>query len=102
MENHSAPLLEETCWSKVKDKVKQVNPYFAGMIDKIKPGKLPLYIARYPFGTTILNENNFYLPYNDKLLSIQDPQIPPELKAALDYNSGSVPLAIGLHNSVEL
>lgn len=100
------PTLDAIKWKSIRDVVHKINPDFAKIIDNLDVSDdFILYKARYPFGSMIIDVNKFYLPYNDKLVPLDDPQIPEELKKLLGYNSyntGSLPLGICLNRSVEL
>lgn len=97
------PKLEKIRWEDIRERVLYKNPLFAKFIDKIEPdSNFPLYIAKYPFGSTILDEGRFRLPFNHELIDIEDPLCPKNLQTELGYNVGSVPIGFILNNSVEL
>lgn len=97
------PTLEEVKWKDVREAVRKVNPEFAEIIDKINPGnKFVLYKARYPFGSYIIDSDQFYLPNEGKLIPLTDPRIPKKVQLDLGYNDTGIPLGINLTHSSEL
>ncbi len=103
MELKNCPTLEKVKWREIKKEVRQAKPEFADVIDEFNPpNDLPLYKARYPFGSTIIKAGKFHLPFQNHLLPIDDPRIPEELRAQLGYNAGSIPMGIVLNHTAEL
>lgn len=100
------PSLEVVRWSDVREAVHTVNPALAEIMDSIKHvDELKLYRAKYAFGTDILRDSKFYVPYNGTVSPIDHPRIPDSIKQDLDYSkyaSHSIPLGIILDHSIEL
>lgn len=87
------PTLETVYWTDVRDKVAQVNPKFAQIVDQLAPDKkFPLYLARYPYGSLIVSQGELALPKN----------ISSSIKEKLAYSQGHLPWGMMLENSIEL
>lgn len=54
---------QETDWSEIKNEVKKLNPTVFEIIDELNP-KLPINKLSYPYGFTITDDQNFYMPNN--------------------------------------
>ncbi|MBY0544167.1 MAG: hypothetical protein K2Q14_01295, partial [Gammaproteobacteria bacterium] len=100
------PTFEAVKWQNIRKYVHKINPSFGKIIDNLKlSDDFVLYKARYPFGSMIINESKFCLPYDGCIMPFDDPRIPEDFRRTLDYNSyntGSVPLSLCLDHSVEL
>jgi len=95
--------LDVLTWNDVKKEVASKNPEFAAVADQFNPdGDFRVYKARYPFGASIINNGIFYLPINNAMMPINDPELPTELQVDLKYNHDTMPLALTLKNSSEL
>lgn len=106
MENNRATL-EQVTWKEVREAVWQVNPAFTQVVDAVSPdGELTLYKASYPFGSTIIDGSQMYLPYKDgSLITLDDPRA-ESFRDILGYNTesghGNIPLSIVLDKTFEL
>lgn len=95
--------VEEYTWNQVAENVRQVNPAFAEIVDEISPDSTyKLVLAKYPFGSTIIDNNIYHLPAQDGQISpAGDTSIASNIRQILDgYNK--LPMGILLNNSVEL
>lgn len=91
-------------WHQVRKKAIEVNPAFGKIVDNMQPGEnLSLYLVRYPYGSTVIENGCFHFPLeNGSLVPINDCSLPTELRNQLGYNAGSIPMGIVLQRSVEL
>lgn len=94
--------IEEFFWNDVKQQVKEKNPGFFDLIDKINPSSQYAFIkARYSYGTKIIENGVLKLPVsNKKSIDLHNNDCPVELKEKLGYCS--IPLAFILHNTNEV
>lgn len=101
--NNTPPSFEEVYWKDIRSRVLELNPSFAAVIDQLDPdSKMPLYIARYPFGSTIVREGIVHIPIeNKKTIAVTSSRIPTNIQAQLNY-TGTIPAGIVLSNSTEL
>jgi len=95
---------EETRWSEIREKVFQVNPEFAAVVDSLKTkDKYPMYRVQYPFGSSIIDTGKFHFPTEEgHLVPLTDTAIPARIRENLGYHGGHVPLGLVLNRSVEL
>ncbi|GJM07465.1 MAG: hypothetical protein DHS20C10_11990 [marine bacterium B5-7] len=91
-------------WADVRAKVCAVNPVLAAIIDKISPSnKLPLYVAKYPYGSEIVKRGKFQVPIEGgQLVPLGDSRVPQQLKDDLSYNLMSHPVSMLLDKSLEI
>lgn len=103
MTKNNKPAIEKLTWKQARNDVIKANPQLAQEIDQLDPGDEYLLIkARYPFGATILDKGILYLPGKDQqLLSIDNSEVDPEIRAALAY-APTMPMGVVLNNSIEL
>ncbi len=101
--NKNRATLEAVKWGDVRELVREIKPSFADVIDLLDPqGSLVMYKVRYPFGSVIIQDGIFHLPTSDgRIAPITDDQISDTIRNQLSY-SGTIPMGIVLHNSVEL
>jgi hypothetical protein len=93
-------LIEEIGWGKIKDRVEEVNPHLAKLIDAIKPSKNHTFVkATYPFGIKILEKNGLNLPTTQGVISLNDSQLSKSIKKLIDYCM--VPITLVLSKGVE-
>lgn len=94
--------IEEVTWGQVRDKVAQIKPTLAAIIDEFNPKKQNTLIkAWYPFGINIRDKGQLYLPTeNGQLATLDEPQISVNLRNKLDYSPS--PLALILDKAVEI
>ncbi|HVV69591.1 MAG TPA: hypothetical protein VHE99_11280 [Gammaproteobacteria bacterium] len=93
---------KEVTWDKVRDKVMEINPALASIIDEFSPSsKYTLILASYPFGTNIRNKGELFLPTEQgQLATLDEPSISLSLRENLSYSSS--PLVLILDKSVEI
>lgn len=94
--------LKEAYWEDVREEVSSLNPELAAICDEISPSKkYPLFRLSYPYGTTIVDQGQFYLPsLTGETFSVKDSSLPSFLRENLNYSS--VPLSLVLHNNTEV
>lgn len=94
--------LKKVSWAQVRERVKEVNPSLAAIIDEIDPKtQFPLYIARYPFGNIIVNEGVFNVPtQNGDLVPIDNGNISPQIKEDFTYAGIGLPAGVVLDRSM--
>jgi len=90
-------------WKDVRKGVKKVAPDFTKIIDQLSPGQdMPLFKAYYPYGATIADASNFFLPKPaGGLYKTDDKDAPLEVYKHLSYARHSIPLGMVLDRSVE-
>lgn len=95
--------VEKIYWPAIRERIIAINQELATILDSIKL-ELPFYIAKYPFGATIIEEGIFFLPQSDGTTkNCLSPDIPVDLRKDLDYLSEkSTPIGIVLTHSSEL
>lgn len=93
--------IRKVAWFEVRDKVKKVNPRLSDIIDEIDPSqKFPLYIARYPYGSMIVNEGEFYIPSTlGSIVPISDKQIDPKTREELTYSGMGLPAGVVIEHT---
>ncbi|MBB72503.1 MAG: hypothetical protein CMF50_08915 [Legionellales bacterium] len=93
---------ETLSWTDIRERVQQINPELAGIIDEIEPNdEFRLVKVCYPFGVNILENGICHLPTpTGKFAAIDHHQIPPSLRSLVDYNP--CPLGLVLNKSVEV
>lgn len=98
--------LEETTWEQVKEQVKKTAPDIYEGIENISPAvddSFKLYIAEYPYGAMIVDENGeFNIPCGDDIVSIKSAVVPEEIKEQFGYNYPNIGLGLILNGSLEL
>lgn len=95
--------LERLYWDEVRASVSDLNPELARIIDGLSPSKsLYLYKASYPYGSSILNEGDLFLPGQSEKLCLFKEYASNKLKNDLGYNNNSNPAAFVLSKSLEL
>lgn len=102
MARQKEELLQEVTWEDVRADVKQVNPEFANIIDKLNPGKnLKLIKAIYSFGNLIVDNGILNLPVTKfRLAKLGDPLINQNITKQLNYSP--IPLFLTLKKSHEV
>lgn len=92
-------------WKDVKDRVSELQPRLAVAIDRLASEEkaLPLYYARYPYGSLILdNTGTLNLPIDGKLVPITAQECPKAFKDALGYSNNAMPLSLILNGSLDI
>ncbi len=95
--------IQQVSWGEIRTRVKSVSPELVEIIDEISPtDSYTIYLARYPFGSIIVDQGSFQIP-NNKTGNIESPtskDTPKELQDDLCYLS--VPFGMVLTNSIEV
>lgn len=94
--------IQEVSWNDISKEVHLVNPELATICDQIEPNsKLSLFKIRYPYGSIIVDEGIFSVPFsNNEVISLKDNRVPINIKNALNYCH--IPLSLVLHNHNEV
>lgn len=94
--------IKKVIWTDIRDKVILVNPRLAHIIDGVNPDhSLPLYVARYPYGSTIVNEGIFHAPEpNGNVVPIDDSRIDPKIREELTYSGTGIPAGVVLQHTM--
>ncbi len=97
-------LLKELTWDQVSNDVKDLNPEFASIINNLSPSKeFTFFRASYPYGNKILHRGKLFLPASgNKLVPIDNDQVPNHVKKKIGYNLLSNPVTLVLKKSLDL
>ncbi len=96
--------IKKVFWHDVRDSVAERDPILAQLMDTLDPGnKYPLFLAQYPYSSTVVKNGLFYVPTPDgKLAPIDGDDVDPEVKKHLLYDTKEIPPGFILGNSLEL
>lgn len=96
------PAIKRQFWKDVSSKVANLNPRLAKIINEIDPGdELPVYIARYPYGSVIVKNGIFHIPYSEgQITPINDVTIDSNIQNDLTYRGIGLPAGIVLEHSI--
>lgn len=96
--------LVKVFWQDIRERVKNVEPKFAELVDALAPDKtFPLYLAYYPYGAMKGDTEHHFMPNPDgSLYSLSDPHAPKDVIKHLGYGADSSPMGMVLEKSVEL
>lgn len=90
--------VEELTWGQISERVRSVKPILADLIDEISPDdSYKLILAKYPFGSTVIQKDIFHLPSKRGHSVPLDWNLYPALEGC-----NNIPLGIILNGSVEL
>lgn len=94
--------IEEVSWSQVRKQVQKVNPELFEHIEALSPGPhLNFLKARYPYGATILDNGDLFLPKKSgESIRLSSKIISHDIKEKLGYSS--IPLALLLNKGSEV
>lgn len=94
--------IKKVYWAHIRDRVSKVNPSLAKIIDHIDPTvKFPLYLARYPYGSVIVNEGVFNVPMpNGELMPLDESHIDSNIKEDFTYAGTGIPAGVVLDRSM--
>jgi hypothetical protein len=89
-------------WAHVRDRIKKVNPNLASIIDDIDPStQFPLYLARYPYGSVIVNEGVFNIPTaSGDIMPMEESHVDAEIKEHFNYAGSGLPAGIVLDRTM--
>lgn len=98
------PTLRKVFWKDIRNDVHTVAPVIAKFLDDIDPGKdYPMYEACYPYGSMIIIDGTCYYPnHTGKLVTLDDPSLPNDIKKDLAYAKNRFPIGIITQNLIEL
>lgn len=96
--------LEKLYWRDVKSEFFKLNQGLASIIDKLNPpDDCYFYKADYPYGDSIFQNGEFYLPISSTgKHNLASDSVSNELKKELSYNPGAYPMMLILEHPVEL
>ncbi len=94
--------IKKTTWSEIRNRVSKVNFRLAEVIDAINPDEsYSLYLARYPFGSKVVDEGIFHLPSSSgEVVPIDDNKINDCVRNDLNYLGTGVPSGIILEHTI--
>ena len=95
--------LVKTCWNNISNRVEQVNPEFASLVNELSPDdSYPIYLAYYPYGEMKGDTISTFLPTIDGgKCRLNDPNISKDIKKDLGYGIRSSPLGMVLEKQLE-
>jgi hypothetical protein len=94
--------LVKTCWAEMRERIAQVEPEFARLIDEVDPGNLPMYLAYYHYGVLKGDTQSTFLPdENGGYYRLLDLYAPKEVIRDLGYGIGSSPFGMVLEKQFE-
>lgn len=96
--------LVKTYWPNIRERVANVEPKFAAIVDKLNPNQsFPIFLAYYPYGAIEGDTQDTFLPKpNGGNYSLSDPDVPKDIFEHLGYGKESVPLGMVLEKNLEL
>ncbi len=97
--------LDKVTWGDVRERVMQLNPELAKIIDEISPDdRYYLYTATYPYGAEIGRKSKLYIPQHNsrKLIPIDSPDIPAQVKEDLMATANFNPLLMPIRRNIEV
>jgi hypothetical protein len=96
--------LEKLYWRDVRSEFFRLNQSLAKIIDELNPpDDCFFYKANYPYGDSIFQNGEFYLPISSTgKHSLASENTSKELKKELSYNPGAYPMMLILEHPVEL
>ena len=102
MSTKDQPFMEELTWQQVRQDVANSSQELSSIIDEISPSKKYTVLkVRYPFGSKVLENVEFYLPNEHGYsVPINDPCISSQVRQQLSYSP--VPLCITVKNKIEI
>lgn len=95
--------LVKTDWNGIRDRVLQVEPEFAKMVDKLCPGEdFSLFVAYIPFGDLKGDTQSSLFPcIEGGHYRLTDSNVPKEITTELGYANDSAPLGLVLEKRLE-
>jgi len=92
-----------TYWNKIRNRVAEVEPAFADIVDELSPDKsFPLFLVYLPYGALKGDTKSFYLPdKNNHLYRLSDSEAPKILKEHLSYGFDGSPMGMVLEKQLE-
>jgi hypothetical protein len=94
--------LKKCNWKSANKLIRRVYPELAKIIDEISPSdKFTLYVAKYPYGTMIVDKGIFLVPnVNGHIVPLNHHTIPESYKRDLNFD-GTIPVGVVTKNSIE-
>jgi hypothetical protein len=102
-ENDDGNNIVKVYWKDIRDKVAEVEPKFAKIVDDLNPDtSYPLFLAYYPYGSTDADTESSLFPRNGGgFFRISDSDAPKEIVKHLGYSKNSTPLGMVLDKEIE-
>jgi len=90
-------------WNDIRQRVAQVEPKFAEIVDELSPDKsFPLFLVYLPYGVLKGDTESSYLPDGrGNFYRLSDPQVPREILKHLSYGLGGSPMGMVLEKQLE-
>lgn len=91
-------------WSAAKPLIEKAAPELASVIDAVGPDDKHQFIAvEYPYGATILDKGEFFMPNEyGELVRLSDGDLSEKTRDKLSYNLNSNPVSLVLDHCMEL
>lgn len=95
-------IIKKQFWRDISAKVANLNPKLAKIINEIDPGyDFPVYIARYPYGSVIVKNGVFHIPYADgQIIPINDTKVDNCIQNDLTYRGIGLPAGMVLEHTI--
>lgn len=92
----------KVCWTEIKHEIKEANPEFYSLINKINPpDTYSLYVVTFPYGVLIGDDRSQFLPINNQLVRINESTLPEEIERDLGYGKMGSPMGMVLRKNFE-
>ncbi len=89
-------------WKEVAEKISQVRPEFAEVINEYNLDSYPLIQARYPYGSHLIKDGDFKISdKNSNLVSFRKSGCHKEIESLLNYNWKSIPFGLVTKGTAE-
>jgi hypothetical protein len=95
--------LVKTTWQKMRNRVRQVEPQFAEIVDALNPDdSFALYLAYYPYGAMDADAKSTLLPtQNGNYYRLTDNDVPADIQTHLGYSANNTPFGMVLEKQIE-
>ena len=101
---HEKRGLIKVYWKNIRNRVLKIEPLFTKIVDELDPDEsFPLYLAYYPYGSTIADPQYMYLPKNENsMYSWNDSDMPKDVIHDLSYGKNSLCMGMVLEKGLEV
>lgn len=90
-------------WENIRNHVSKIEENLALLIDELNLDRsFPLFLAHYPYGATIANADNTWIPHKGQIQKLSHPDIPKFISNHLGYGARSLPMGVILKKNIEL
>jgi hypothetical protein len=102
MLKNQSSFLEKLTYQEALPYIKSVDPTLAALIEDLSPSDdYFFYLARYPYGSLIVDTSVFHLPNSKgEVVPLTDSSIPNDIRNNLSYNK-MIPTGLVVENSIE-